>query len=47
VDAVLRVEDLELSRLEHSVRRAGRKIDLTPKEFALLEYLASHEANRR
>jgi DNA-binding response OmpR family regulator len=38
-DAVLRVEDLELSRIEHSVRRAGKKIDLTPKEFALLEYL--------
>jgi two-component system, OmpR family, copper resistance phosphate regulon response regulator CusR len=39
IDAVLRVEDLELSCIEHSVRRAGKKIDLTPKEFALLEYL--------
>ena len=38
-DAVLRVDDLELSRVEHSVTRAGRKIDLTPREFALLEYL--------
>lgn len=38
-DLVLRIEDLELSRVEHTVRRAGRKIDLTPKEFALLEYL--------
>ncbi len=38
-DVVLRVDDLELSRLEHSVARAGRKIVLTPKEFALLEYL--------
>ena len=36
---MLRVEDLELSCIEHTVRRAGRKIDLTPKEFALLEYL--------
>jgi two-component system copper resistance phosphate regulon response regulator CusR len=36
---VLCVEDLELSRVEHSVRRGGRKIELTPKEFALLEYL--------
>jgi len=38
-DAVLQVDDLELSRLDHSVTRAGRKIVLTPKEFALLEYL--------
>ena len=36
---VLRVEDLELSRVEHSVKRGGRKIELTPKEFGLLEYL--------
>ncbi|MGH9682477.1 MAG: winged helix-turn-helix domain-containing protein [Candidatus Acidiferrales bacterium] len=38
-DAVLRVEDLELSRVERTVKRAGRTIDLTPREFALLEYL--------
>jgi DNA-binding response OmpR family regulator len=38
-DAALRVADLELSRVEHAVRRAGRTINLTPKEFALLEYL--------
>ncbi|HKV06362.1 MAG TPA: response regulator transcription factor [Candidatus Acidoferrales bacterium] len=38
-DAVLRIEDLELRCVERSVTRAGRKIDLTPKEFALLEYL--------
>jgi DNA-binding response OmpR family regulator len=36
---VLRVEDLELDRAERVVRRAGRRIDLTPREFALLEYL--------
>ena len=39
VDIVLRVEDLELDRAERVVRRAGRRIDLTPREFALLEYL--------
>jgi len=44
--AVLRVEDLELSRLEHSVKRGGRKIGLTPKEFALLEYLMSNAGQR-
>jgi DNA-binding response OmpR family regulator len=36
---VLRVEQLELDRAERVVRRAGRRIDLTPREFALLEYL--------
>ena len=38
-DMVLRIEDLELSRVERTVKRGGRKIELTPKEFALLEYL--------
>jgi DNA-binding response OmpR family regulator len=36
---ISRFEDLELNRVEHAVKRAGRVIDLTPKEFALLEYL--------
>src|SRR5882672_4656471 len=31
--------DLELDRVGHLVRRNGRSIELTPKEFALLEYL--------
>lgn len=38
-DAVLRVGDLELSRVERTVKRGDRKVELTPKEFALLEYL--------
>ncbi len=38
-EAVLRSLDLELDRIRHSVLRSGRPIDLTPKEFALLEYL--------
>lgn len=38
-DAMLRVADLELSRVDHTVKRGGRKIELTPREFALLEYL--------
>jgi DNA-binding response OmpR family regulator len=41
-EAVLRLDDLELNRMAHSVTRAGRKILLTPKEFALLEYLMRH-----
>jgi len=40
---VLRVEDLELNRVERRVTRAGKEIDLTPKETALLEYLMQNE----
>jgi len=36
---ILRVQDLELNRLTRTVARAGVPIELTPKEFALLEYL--------
>ncbi len=38
-DSTLSYEDLELKRVERTVTRAGRPIELTPKEFALLEYL--------
>jgi two-component system, OmpR family, copper resistance phosphate regulon response regulator CusR len=37
--AVLKVADLELDYRQRIVQRAGRTIELTPKEFALLEYL--------
>jgi len=36
---LLRVGDLELDRLDHTVRRAGELIVLTNKEFGLLEHL--------
>jgi len=36
--AVLRFEDLEMDLLKRQVTRGGRKIHLTAKEFALLEY---------
>lgn len=39
---VLRLADLELDRLTQQVRRAGRRIELTGKEYALLEYLLSN-----
>jgi DNA-binding response OmpR family regulator len=39
---VLRIADLEVDRLTHQVRRAGRRVELTSKEYALLEYLAVH-----
>lgn len=41
-DPVLRHGDLELHRIEHKVVRGGRAIDLTAKEFSLLEYLMLH-----
>ena len=34
------VGDLHLDLLARSVTRAGRKIDLQPREFSVLEYLA-------
>jgi DNA-binding response OmpR family regulator len=39
---VLRVGDLEIDRLGQQVRRGGKRLELTAKEYALLEYLASH-----
>jgi DNA-binding response OmpR family regulator len=39
IPTVLEVADLTLDLLRREVRRAGKVIELTPKEFALLEYL--------
>jgi DNA-binding response OmpR family regulator len=41
-DPVLKYGDLRLNRIEHKVKRAGREIELTAKEFSLLEYLLMH-----
>ena len=40
--ATLRVGDLELDQTTHEVRRAGEPVELTPKEFTVLEYLMRH-----
>jgi two-component system, OmpR family, copper resistance phosphate regulon response regulator CusR len=40
--AILTVEDLALDRVTHSVQRRGHSIDLSPKEFSLLEFLMLH-----
>jgi two-component system OmpR family response regulator len=40
--ALLVAGDLVLSPAERTVTRSGRRIDLTVKEFALLEYLMRH-----
>ena len=39
-ETVLRVGDLEIDLLARIARRGGREIDLMPREFQLLEYLA-------
>lgn len=39
VDPVLRVEDLEIDAVRHRATRAGQRIDLSAKEFALLTLL--------
>lgn len=44
--AVLTVEDLKLDRVERRVTRANRTIELTSKEFALLEYLMRNAGRR-
>ncbi len=37
---VIKVYDLEIDTASHTVRRAGREIHLTPREYGLLEFLA-------
>ncbi|MDY0267467.1 winged helix-turn-helix domain-containing protein [Trichloromonas sp.] len=39
---LLKVADLEMDLLTRTVRRAGRNIELQPREFRLLEYLLRH-----
>ncbi len=39
---ILKVDDLEIDRLNRKVKRAGKKIDLTVKEYILLEFLVTN-----
>ncbi len=39
---ILRLADLEVNRLTRQVKRDGKRIELSPKEYALLEYLFLH-----
>ena len=41
-DPVIRVHDLVIDTAGRTVRRAGKEIRLTPKEYALLQFLAFH-----
>jgi len=43
---VLKVADLEMDRVERTVQRAGKRIELTSKEFGLLEYLLRNAGHR-
>jgi len=45
-ESVLAVDDLKLDRVERRVERAGRRIELTSKEYALLEYLMRNAGRR-
>ena len=42
VATALRVADLEMDLLKRTVMRQGRRIELQPQEFKLLEYLLRH-----
>ena len=40
-----RVGDLEMDVASRKVTRSGKRINLTPKEFSLLEYLVRNQGN--
>jgi DNA-binding response OmpR family regulator len=40
--ATLKLDDLELDRVRHTATRGGRVLELTAREFELLEYLLQH-----
>lgn len=44
-DSMLRVADLEMDRVRRKVQRAGKLIELTPKEYAVLECLMENAGN--
>src|SRR5439155_17723059 len=41
-DPIIRVHDLEINTASRTVKRNGHSIHLTPREYALLEFLAFH-----
>jgi DNA-binding response OmpR family regulator len=41
-DPVIRVHDLEIDTATRTVKRGGQAIHLTPREYALLQFLAFH-----
>lgn len=43
LENIIKIDDLEVDMLKHLVKRDGKIIFLTPKEFAILEYLLRHK----
>ena len=41
-DPIIRIHDLEIDTSARTIRRGGNSIHLTPREYALLEFLAFH-----
>ncbi len=41
-NAILRVADLELDPARHEARRGAQRLDLSPREYQLLEFLMRH-----
>ncbi len=41
-DPIIRVQDLEIDTASRTVKRSGKDIHLTPREYALLQFLAFH-----
>jgi DNA-binding response OmpR family regulator len=39
---ILRIDDLEIDRQRQQAKRGGKRIDLTPREYSLLEFLAAN-----
>lgn len=46
IESKLRIADLELNRVERRVTRGGKEIELSPKEYALLEYLMTNAGRK-
>src|SRR5215470_14682757 len=46
VTTLLKIEDLQLDCVKRTVQRGGKSIDLTPKEFSLLEYFMRNAGRR-
>ena len=39
---IIKIADLEIDRLSHQVKRAGKNIELSSKEYSLLEYMVQN-----
>lgn len=46
IETLLRADDLELDCVLRTVRRGGKPIELTPREFSLLEYFMRNAGQR-